>query len=99
MSEAFAGMAEICEQIKAKYRAKALAELARNPPRPLPPPKTREQLQADLNEALSGFDPAYPFSDDYTEFCRQQAKDAAITRLRRALAALDAQQQEGRNAA
>jgi hypothetical protein len=81
----FAGLAEICEQIKAKHAAAAAARLAAMPA-PVPPRRpTREELLAQLAQARSGFDPSYPYSDNYTEFCLHDRKAQAIARITREL--------------
>jgi hypothetical protein len=48
----------------------------------------RARLQAELDAARVGFDPAYAFSDDHTLWREQLAKAEAIGRCTRELAAL-----------
>lgn len=50
----------------------------------------RAALEAQLREAMAGFDPAYAFSDDHGYFIRQSTKAALIADLNRRLAALEA---------
>ena len=44
------------------------------------------RLHAELTAALQGFDSAYQFGDDYSEWARQSSKASTIARCTRDLA-------------
>ena len=48
----------------------------------------RAALEQQLKEAMTGFDPAYAFSDDFSYFTRQRVKAGLIADLKKRLAAL-----------
>jgi len=50
----------------------------------------RAALEAQLKEAMTGFDPHYAFSDDFIHFTRQRVKAGLIADLQKRLAALEA---------
>ena len=50
----------------------------------------RAALEQQLKEAMTGFDPAYAFSDDFSYFTRQRVKAGLIADLKKRLAALEA---------
>lgn len=79
----------IVDGIKAKHRAKQAAALAHYVPMSAEAvADKRARLQAELDAARVGFDPAYAFSDDHTLWREQLAKAEAIGRCTRELAAL-----------
>lgn len=79
----------IVDGIKAKHRAKQAAALAHYVPMAAEAvADKRARLQAELNAALAGFDPAYAYSDDHTNWREQLAKAEAIGRCRAELAKL-----------
>lgn len=70
-------MQSICDEIKARNRAKAAAA----PVQRQPASRDLAQVRAEYEREKSGFDSAYIFSDDYAYFTRQNAKFMRICAL------------------
>lgn len=87
--EAVASLQEIVDTIKARHRAKQAQALAHYAPMAVEAEADkRARLQAELSAALTGFDSAYAYSDDHTNWREQLAKAETIGRCRAELSKL-----------
>lgn len=72
-----AEMQAICDDIKARNRAKAAAA----PARAQPAPRDLAQARAEYEREMVGFDPTYIWAEDHAEFKAQEAKFKRICAL------------------
>ena len=72
-----AEMQAICDDIKARNRAKAAAA----PVRTQPAPRDLAQVRAEYEREMVGFDPTYIWADDHAEYKKHEAKFARICAL------------------
>jgi hypothetical protein len=84
-----ASLQEIVDGIKARHAAERARQRAHYIPMAAEAvADKRARLQAELDAARAGFDPAYAYSDDHTQWREQLAKAETIGRCTRELAAL-----------